>query len=81
MQFFVRKSIEKIWEDIFWNNEQEKTIVNDITENYNDEKSIFRQNTRKSFLREYNAVNKMRIPKGFSSPKNQRRWSYMLHGG
>ena len=35
MQFFVSKSIEKIWKDIFWNNEREKTIVNDITENYN----------------------------------------------
>ena len=35
MQFFVSKSIEKIWKDIFWNNEQEKSIVNDITENYN----------------------------------------------
>ena len=73
MQFFVRKSIEKIWKDIFWNNEQEKSIVNDITENYNDEKSIFRQNTRKSFLREYNAVKKMRIPKGFSFPEKPKK--------
>ncbi|MGB7557411.1 MAG: hypothetical protein WBM37_02745 [Nitrososphaeraceae archaeon] len=50
MQFFVRKSIEKIWKDIFWNADKERSIVKDIGDSYNDDKSLFRRNTRKAFL-------------------------------
>ncbi len=49
-QFFVRKSIEKIWKDIFWNADKERSIVKDIGDSYNDDKSLFRRNTRKAFL-------------------------------
>jgi hypothetical protein len=46
MEFFVKTSVEKLWKNVFWNPEAEFKIVDDIRQNYNDEESLFRRNTR-----------------------------------
>jgi hypothetical protein len=80
MQFFVKKSVEKLWKNVFWNTEDEFKIVDDIRQNYNDDKSLFRRNTRQTFLNEYDAVRNTKIPVGYSFPADPKLMQlYVAH--
>jgi hypothetical protein len=72
MEFFVKTSVKKLWKNVFWSTEDEFKIVDDIRQNYDDDKSLFRKNTRQTFLNEYDAVRNTKIPIGYNFPADPK---------